>query len=68
MRIKAQHFTNQNRQKEKYWLPNGKPRLLIKALLHITMDTDDATERNSAPITPNWKPVISPILMICIAI
>lgn len=43
-------------------LPKGKPRLLIKALLQITMETDDATERNRAPITPNWKLDISPIL------
>lgn len=42
-------------------LPKGKPRLLIKALLQITMETDDATERKSAPITPSWKPDISPI-------
>lgn len=34
-------------------LPNGKPRLLIKALLQITIDTEDATERNNAPTTPN---------------
>lgn len=27
------------------------------------METDDATERNSAPITPNWKPVISPMMI-----
>uniref|UniRef100_A0A2P2N194 Uncharacterized protein n=1 Tax=Rhizophora mucronata TaxID=61149 RepID=A0A2P2N194_RHIMU len=40
----------------------GKPRLLIKALLHMTMETDDATERKSAPITPTWKLDISPIL------
>ena len=25
------------------------------------METDEATERNSAPITPNWKLDISPI-------
>lgn len=47
--------------KEKEILPKGKPRLLIKALLHITIDTDDATDRNNAPITPNWYPVNSPI-------
>lgn len=46
---------------EKDCIPNGKPRLLIKALLQMTMDTDDATERNNAPITPNWAPGISPI-------
>jgi hypothetical protein len=44
-------------------LPNGNPRLLIKALLQMTMETDDATERNRAPITPNWKLDISPILL-----
>lgn len=37
---------------EKENLPNLKPRLLIKALLQMTMDTDDATDRNNAPITP----------------
>jgi hypothetical protein len=42
-------------------LPKGKPSLLIKALLQMTMETDDATERKSAPITPNWKVDISPI-------
>lgn len=45
----------------KDYLPKGKPRLLIKALLQMTMDTEDATERKSAPTTPNWKPDISPI-------
>jgi hypothetical protein len=29
----------------------------------MTMETDDATERNRAPITPNWKLDISPILL-----
>lgn len=42
-------------------LPKGKPRLLIKALLQMTMETDEATDRNSAPTTPNWKLDISPI-------
>lgn len=27
----------------------------------MTMETDEATERNNAPITPNWYPDISPI-------
>lgn len=27
----------------------------------MTMDTDDATDRNSAPITPNWMLDISPM-------
>lgn len=44
-----------------WYLPNGNPRWLIKALLHMTMETDDATERNRAPITPSWKLDISPI-------
>jgi len=29
----------------------------------MTMETDDATERNRAPITPNWKLDFSPILL-----
>lgn len=49
----------------KKWLsPKGKPRLLIKALLQMTMETEEATERNSAPITPNWKFDISPIFSV----
>lgn len=43
------------------YIPNGKPRLLIKALLTITMDTEEATERNRAPTTQSCKPDISPI-------
>lgn len=39
--------------KERGCVPKGKPRLLIKALLQMTIETDDATERNSAPITPS---------------
>lgn len=34
-------------------VPNGKPRLLINALLQMTIETEDATERKSAPMTPN---------------
>lgn len=37
---------------------NEKARLLIKALLQMTMDTDEATDRHNAPITPNWTPLI----------
>ena len=43
------------------YVPKGKPRLLMRALLQITMDTEDATERKSAPTTPSWKFEISPI-------
>lgn len=50
--------------KNYYNVPKGKPRLLIKALLQMTMETDEATERNNAPITPNWKFDISPIFSV----
>lgn len=49
------------KQIDYYDLPKGKPSLLIKALLHMTMETEEATERNNAPITPIWNFPISPI-------
>lgn len=58
----SEFFETQKRWSEiKICLPNWKPRLLMRALLQMTMETDDATERNNAPITPNWKPDNSPI-------
>uniref|UniRef100_A0A0A9HAL6 Uncharacterized protein n=1 Tax=Arundo donax TaxID=35708 RepID=A0A0A9HAL6_ARUDO len=37
---------------------NGKPRVLMRALLQMTMATDDATESVRDPITPSWKPAV----------
>lgn len=34
----------------------------------MTIETEDATERKSAPITPNWNLAISPIFFIFIFI
>ena len=39
-------------------LPNGNPRVLMSALLQMTMATDDATERVRDPTTPSWKPAV----------
>jgi len=39
-------------------LPNGNPRVLMRALLQMTMATDDATESVRDPITPSWKPAV----------
>jgi len=36
-------------------LPNVKPRVLISALLQITIETDDTTDKLKAPIVPNWN-------------
>lgn len=41
--------------------PKVKPRVLISALLQITMDTDDTTDRLKAPIVPSWNFWLSPI-------
>jgi hypothetical protein len=48
-------------------VPNGKPRVLMRALLQMTMATDDATESVRDPNTPSWKPpaVIVPNSCIC---
>lgn len=32
-----------------------KPRVLMSALLHMTMETDETTERLNAPIVPSWN-------------
>ena len=40
------------------YIPNGKPRVLMRALLQITMATDDATDSVRDPITPSWKPAV----------
>lgn len=34
----------------------GKPRVLMRALLQMTMATDDATDSARDPITPSWNP------------
>lgn len=47
--------------KRNEYAPKGKPRLLMRALLQMTMETEDATDKKSAPMTPNWKFEISPI-------
>ena len=36
-------------------LPKVKPRVLISALLQITIDTDDTTDKLKAPIVPSWN-------------
>lgn len=36
---------------------------LIKALLQITMDTDDTTDSDNAPIVPSWNLSPSPIFV-----
>lgn len=43
-------------------LPKMNCNVLINALLQITIDTDDTTDRLSAPIVPNWNFSLSPIL------
>lgn len=40
------------------YVPKGKPRELMRALLQMTMATDDATESASDPTTPSWNPDI----------
>lgn len=49
----------------KWWIkfakfsPKVKPRVLMRALLHITIDTDETTERPNAPIVPSWYLLVS---------
>lgn len=33
--------------------PKRKPKELISALLHITIDTDETTDRDKAPMVPS---------------
>lgn len=42
-------------------IPKWKPNELIKALLQITMDTDETTDRVNAPTVPSWNRSPSPI-------
>lgn len=46
----------------KFNSPKRKPKELISALLHITIDTDETTDRDKAPIVPSWKRLLSLIL------
>lgn len=39
--------------------PNVKPRVLISALLQITIDTDETTDRLNAPMVPSWNRSLS---------
>lgn len=48
-------------------IPKGNPRLVIKALLQMTMETEDATDRNNAPITPICILFISPIFSLLLS-
>lgn len=41
--------------------PNVNPRVLISALLQITIETEDTTDKLSAPTVPNWHRSLSPI-------
>ena len=41
--------------------PKVKPRVLMSALLQITIDTDDTTDKPKAPIVPSWNFWLSPI-------
>jgi hypothetical protein len=36
-------------------IPKLKPRELMRALLQMTMETEDTTERLSAPTVPSWN-------------
>lgn len=42
-------------------LPKWKPNELIRALLQITIDTDETTDRDNAPTVPSWNRSPSPI-------
>lgn len=44
-------------------IPKMKCSELIKALLQITMDTDDTTDSDNAPIVPSWNLSPSPIFV-----
>lgn len=35
--------------------PNVKPSVLISALLHMTIETDETTDKLNAPIVPSWN-------------
>lgn len=43
---------NDNRQRHS---PKWKPSVLISALLQITIETDDTTDKLNAPTVPNWN-------------
>jgi hypothetical protein len=36
-------------------IPKMKPRALMRALLQMTMETEETTERLSAPTVPSWN-------------
>lgn len=42
-------------------LPKVKPKELMSALLQMTMETDETTERVNAPTVPSWNLSPSPI-------
>lgn len=39
--------------------PKENPRLLMRALLQMTIATDDITDRHNAPTVPSWRPEAS---------
>lgn len=55
-------YTKHNQiTKRKKKLPKVKPSVLINALLHITIETDETTDKVSAPIVPScnrWPSLI----------
>lgn len=44
-----------------HYSPKVKPSVLIRALLQITIDTEDTTDKLRAPMVPSWNFWLSPI-------